>query len=90
MPNAIKLHIFNGPNKGIVDADFRNADGTEEATAATGDNHKTIWEIDPATDEQVKLVLEFGPKLNELFAQKNPVGDFAGLRIGVWPGDGRA
>lgn len=90
MPNCIKLHLFNGPDKGTVDADFRNADGTEEETSATGDSHKTIWEIDPATEEQVAMVLEFGPALNQMFASKNPVGDFAGLRIGVWPGDGRA
>lgn len=88
MLNAIKLHLFNGPNNGSVSADFRNPDVSEKETAATGDHHKTIWEIDPASDEEVALVLEFGPALNRLLAQRNPVGDYGGLRIGVWPGDG--
>jgi hypothetical protein len=90
MPNAIKIHVYHGPDNGAIDCDFRNPDGSEEATAATGDEHKTVFEIDPATDEEVALVLELGPKLNALFAKGNPVGGFAGLRIGVWPGDGRA
>jgi hypothetical protein len=90
MTSSIKIHLFNGPDKGIEDADFRNPDGTEEETAATGDHHRTIAEIDPATPEQVAFVLEFGPMFNRMMSNSNPVAGFAGLRIGVWPGDNRA
>jgi hypothetical protein len=90
MPNAIKIHAFNGPDRGTEDCDFRNPDGSEEETSATGDHHRTLAEIDPATEEQVAFVLEHGPEFNQLMGKSNPIADFVGLRIGVWPGDGRA
>lgn len=91
--NSIKIHVGNLSDDGTVNCDYRNEDGSERLGAAQGDHHKTIFEIDPASDSDVALVLELGPKLNELFSRfTSPVEGFgvkAGLRIGVWPGDGR-
>lgn len=92
--DAIKFHAGNLSDDGTQNCDYRNPDGTERIGAAEGDHHRTIFEIDPATPEQVALVLEHGPKLNQLLKEVNPVGDILGmhpgLRVGVWPGDGRA
>lgn len=60
-------------------------------------HHKTVFEIDPAPADLVDLVKELGPRINQLFQRMNPASgaEVLGLqapklRIGVWPGDGRA
>lgn len=96
MADSIKLHIYTGPDDG-QNADYRNPDGTERLGAAEGDHHKTVFEIDPAPADVVDMVLHLGPQINRLFQRMNPASgaEVLGLqapklRIGVWPGDGRA
>lgn len=85
---SIKLHIFVGDNDGSESCDFRgdNFIGSEQ-----GDEHRTVAEIDPASEEQIGMALEFGPRLNQLLSRLIPadpieaiIGKEAGLRIGVW------
>lgn len=95
--SAIKLHIFRGDNPGIESCDFRgdNFIGSEQ-----GDEHRTILEVDPASDELVSTVLSHAPAVNGLFQaigaeQPDWLAKAAGLlsldgngpvglRIGVW------
>lgn len=91
---AIKLHAYTGPNDGADSCDFR---GDKFVGSAQGDEHATLFEVDPATDEQVELALSEGPNLNKLLSAIGlgaamPIlhltsglgGGRAGLRIGVW------
>jgi len=80
--NAIKLQVFEGDRPNI---DLRGSE--------PNDTHRTIAEIDPASDEQVQLIQEYGPKVNELLSHLIPSNEFAkGLNLGVFlmDGDGRA
>ena len=94
--DAVKLHIYTGPDDG-QNPDYRNPDGSERLGAAQGDHHKTIFEIDPAPPQLVAEVLQHGAQVNAWLAMMNPAtgAEVLGLqapklRIGVWPGDGRA
>lgn len=96
---AIKLHVFRTElgDDGTESCDFR---GAGELGAGANDQHRTVEEIDPATDEQVKFILENGPAANKVFAmmadsQHSFAGGVAsllglegtgsiGLRLGVW------
>lgn len=85
---AIKIHGFVGENDGTKSCDFR---GDKFIGHEQGDEHRTIFEIDPASDEQLELVLEHGPEINELLSKMSAasavhslLGKSAGLRIGVW------
>ena len=85
---AIKIHAVLGTDHGTESCDFR---GPLFIGHDQGDEHRTLAEDDPASEEAVALVLEFGPKANELFSRLLPakgVGDVFGkdafLRIGVW------
>lgn len=80
---AIKIHAYVGSNTGAGSCDFRgeNAIGHEQ-----GDEHRTIFEIDPATEEDVAAVLQFGPQLNAIIAKATAAAGIGGgsARIGVW------
>ena len=91
--NAIKLHFYVGSDDGTTACDYR---GDKKIGSAEGDEHRTIAEIDPADETMVALVLTAGPELNKMLARLDPakaveglIGKGAGLRIGVWDGDGR-
>lgn len=95
---SIKLHARGGDDSanGFTDCDFRG----DKAVHPPVDRHKTLFERDPATDEQVALVLEHGPAFNRMLAEIDflpaqvlglPIGEILGrvgagehLRIGVW------
>jgi hypothetical protein len=64
MPSCIKIHVGQFAEDGTENCDFRNPDGTERLGAEQGDHHKTIWEKDPASQEDVDWVLANGPILN--------------------------
>jgi len=93
VPDSIKIHVGNLSDDGTENCDYRNPDGSERIGAAQGDHHRTIFEIDPATPEEVEIALEIGPKLNQLLARAASKYDGFGVRprvrIGVWPGDNR-
>lgn len=89
---SLKLHAVIGTNHGTESADFRgdNFIGHEQ-----GDEHRTLAELDPATDEQVNEALVVFPILNQHLAQLGPlalanglVHDLTGkdvfLRFGIW------
>lgn len=86
---SIKLHIFKGKNNGAASCDFR---GENAIGHATGDEHRTIAEIDPAPDSLIAKVLALGPEVNEILDQMVPAesvssfigGDEVGFRFGVW------
>jgi hypothetical protein len=96
---SIKLHVFRTEigDDGTESCDFR---GSGEHGAGTYDHHRTVEEIDPATDEQIAFILENGPAANKVFAmmaesQHSFAGGIAsllglegdgpiGLRLGVW------
>lgn len=84
---SIKLHVFSGPNDGTESCDFR---GDKFVGSQQGDQHRTLMEKDPASDEEVAAVLALGPSINVVLSQMVP-GDLigilwknAGLRLGVW------
>lgn len=95
---SIKLHARSGDDSanGFESCDFRG----DLAVHPPVDRHKTILERDPATDEQIALVLEHGPALNRLLAEIDFVpakilgiaadeilsraGGGGQLRVGVW------
>jgi hypothetical protein len=58
---AIKLHVFAGHDDGSTECDFRKE---KRIGKAQGDEHRTVLEIDPATDAQVALAMLHGPDLN--------------------------
>jgi len=87
--DSIKIHLGILSDSGAQNCDYRNEDGSERIGAAENDHHKTVFEIDPATPEEVAAVLKFGPQLNAMFSKSSVGGMFTGPRIGVWPGDGR-
>jgi len=92
---AIKVHVFIGDDDGSESCDFR---GEGFIGSANGDWHRTVLELDPATEETVSLVLETGPSVNALLATLAPSelfrpilesldakgGTKMGLRLGVW------
>lgn len=84
---AIKLHAYTGSDDGSESCDFR---GDKKIGHAQGDEHTTLFEIDPATDDQIEFFLENGPLMNAYLSQLKPatavLGSMthAGLRIGVW------
>lgn len=81
---AIKLHAGVFSDNGAESCDFR---GDKFIGAEQGDHHRTISEIDPASDAQIEQVLSFGPEINRLLDAMVPAEGFgveAGLRIGVW------
>lgn len=81
---AIKVHAFVGSNAGTESCDFR---GDKFIGHEQGDEHRTIFEKDPATEAEIAAVLEYGPKLNALLDTLTPSEGFGiegGLRIGVW------
>lgn len=101
MATSIKLHWFVGKNDGTGSCDFR---GDKAIGSDQGDEHKTLFEIDPADGDLVDIVLEAGPKFNRVLAKMTAAkgfkeiakaigkltgGKVMGLRIGVWDGDGR-
>ena len=86
--SAVKIHAVLGTDHGTESCDFR---GDLFIGHDQGDEHRTLAEIDPASDSEIEMALEFGPKANELFGRLAPakgVGDIFGkdafLRIGVW------
>lgn len=96
---SVKLHIYRAEtgNDGTESCDFR---GHGELGAGEDDQHRTVLEVDPASDGLVDSVIEFGPKANQAFealreAEPAFVGHLAsalgleghgsvGLRLGVW------
>lgn len=73
---SIKLQVYRGKDSGISSCDFR---GDKFIGHDQGDEHRTIFEIDPASDELVTLALMDGPKLNALMdAFKAAEPEFAG------------
>ena len=93
---AIKLHSYRGKNDGSISCDFR---GDKFIGHEQGDEHHTLYEIDPASDDLIHEVLRLGPDVNRLFkalrdAQVSATesaldvlgeGDGpVGLRIGIW------
>jgi hypothetical protein len=94
---SLKLHVYRGENPGTESCDFR---GENFVGAEQGDHHRTILEIDPATEGMVALALEQGVAMNAVFEMfKSQQPDFAGnvatalglegdglvgLRFGVW------
>ena len=96
---SIKFHVFRGDNDGTESCDFRGEGFIGEEQ---GDHHRTIpqLEIDPASDELVEAVLEYGPAANDLFSairehQPDQLAQLAtllglegsgpvGVRVGVW------
>lgn len=96
---AIKLHVFRTQmgNPGTDACDFR---GAGEHGAGENDQHRTVEEIDPASEELIADVLESGPTVNRLLQRlaANQPGHASnvatllglegsgpvGLRIGVW------
>lgn len=100
---CIKIHGFadidGNPNFGTESADFT---GDNEIGAADGDHHKTLLEWDPEDPndpeflEAAAWMREHGPMLNKILNKMKPagavgsfMGNLAGFRGGVWPGDGR-
>ena len=81
---SIKIHAFVGSDSGTESCDYR---GDKFIGHEQGDEHRTLFEKDPATEEEIAAVLEMGPKLNALFDTLTPSEGFGiegGLRIGVW------
>lgn len=66
MASCIKLHWFVGKNDGTGSCDFR---GDKAIGSDQGDEHKTLFEIDPADGDLVDDVLAFGPRLNRVLAK---------------------
>ena len=89
---AIRLQAYTGTVDGIASCDFRGD------KAPTGDETVTLYEIDPATDEQIAVALVEGRKINASLAKIGLVaamplnhlvvqlgkGLEPGLRLGVW------
>jgi len=96
---SIKLHVYRTEmgDDGTESCDYR---GKGEHGAGQNDQHRTIGEIDPATEDQIHDALEAGPAMNRQFAQMvmaqpSFAGAIAsvlglegdgpvGLRLGVW------
>lgn len=96
---AIKLHLYrvNYGDDGQDNCDYR---GNGEHGAGENDQHRTVYEIDPASEEEINEVLKHGPAVNMgLDALRELIPDFAekiasllglegdgpiGLRVGVW------
>jgi hypothetical protein len=89
---AIKIHGYEGTNDGTVSCDFR---GENAIGHAQGDEHRTLFEIDPATPDEIEFVLNEGPKINKMLARMVPAdamkaievlsgGRKAGVRLGLW------
>ena len=96
---AIKLHVFRTEmgDDGTHTCDYR---GGGEHGAGENDQHRTILEKDPASEDEIAEVIELGPNLNAIFArlvasELGAAGNVAsafgleghgpiGLRIGVW------
>lgn len=96
---SIKLHVFRTEmgDRGFESVDYR---GSGELGAGENDQHRTVFERDPASDEAIDKILAIGPELNRLFDELDGgtnelAGDIAdvlrlegsgpvGLRIGVW------
>ena len=87
--SAVKVHLVTGTNHGTESCDFR---GPLEIGHAQGDEHKTIFEVDPASEELVSKVLELGPQLNSILSEMSKSADGIDLlggkdlflRLGVW------
>lgn len=83
---AIKVHVGIFSDDGTASCDFR---GERFVGSEQGDHHRTVLEIDPASDEEVELCLSVGPSLNQLFKRMVAGAGIlaeasAGARIGVW------
>jgi len=96
---SIKLHVFRMDmgDSGTESCDYR---GLGEHGAGENDQHRTVLERDPASEDEIAEVLEHGPAVNALFAKLLDAADDAaggiatalrlegsgpvGLRVGVW------
>lgn len=96
---SIKLHVFRTEmgDSGTESCDYR---GQGEHGAGENDQHRTVREIDPASESQIEMAIEMGPRINRAFADlvlllPDYAGGVAsvlgleghgpvGLRIGVW------
>lgn len=82
---SIKIHVFKGSDGGTVACDYR---GDKRIGSQQGDEHRTIAELDPATQQMVDAVLEHGPAINAILSKLVPTGlpmlGKVALRIGVW------
>lgn len=63
---AIKLHVFRTEmgDPGIDSCDFR---GEGEHGAGQNDQHRTVLEVDPASDELIETVKMYAPAANGMF-----------------------
>lgn len=84
---SIKLHVGIFADNGQVNCDYRD----RPMGHAEGDEHRTVLELDPASDEEVAIALEIGPRFNALANKMLPgsglaelTGKAAGGRLGVW------
>lgn len=100
---AIKLQAYKGTNDGSVSCDYRGelfigSEHDPRRTTGDIDHHRTIAEIDPASEEQLAWWLEHGPTVNAGLrdfgvksflpsALAEALGDFVpveGMRVGIF------
>lgn len=94
---SFKIHIYRGPNDGTESCDFR---GDNAIGSGQGDAHRTVIEVDPASDALIDETLLNGTSVNKLFnrlkeTEPDMFGKLAtalglegegpvGLRAGIW------
>lgn len=96
---AIKLHVYRIEmgDSGTESCDYR---GAGEHGAGENDQHRTVYELDPANESAINGALMKGPKINQMFGElasflPNYADSIAsllgleghgpvGIRIGVW------